>query len=203
MQTLDFILLAVGNLLVFLAGVAKAGQDSLAHHFEKSVFWALHNDEYWNPVVSGNNKWKNGDKSQGEKYWQSSRALVFLTEGWHLFDMVRTKGFAVGLIMVLFVARDTTWYTFMSVGIMLMILFSSVFVIFYNKTFVLKLCKEGDFIEWTVWDHPIEGRDGKHWAKIQNVDMNRRCYGVYSEYGGMDYIPFTHCKKLKSVDIVE
>ena len=79
--------LIFGVIAGIIAGVSKAVRDTLAHHFEESIFRNL-NPLFWNPVLSGGNKWKNGDESQGEKFLFSSTLWVAVTEGWHVFEML-------------------------------------------------------------------------------------------------------------------
>ena len=47
------------------------------------------NPEFWNPKESAGNKWKNGDRKQGERFLFSSTALVWTTDGYHLTRMLR------------------------------------------------------------------------------------------------------------------
>lgn len=195
MSIIDFILLTIGYTLVYLSGVAKAGQDSLAHHYKDTTFWAKNNDKYWDITVSGNNKWKDGKKENGEKFWQSSRLLVFLTEGWHLFDMIRTKGSYIGLALVLYTVRHDSIFVYFFAVVAMILVAGFSFVLYYNKFFKLRLYSPGDRIIWYIANNYPES--GRHEAEIQNIDMQRRCYGVYADYG-MDYIPFTECKRIKN-----
>jgi hypothetical protein len=106
--------------LLVIAGFCEAVMDTLAHHFEDSVFSGL-NKNWWNPVYSGSNKWKNGDKSQGPKRFLSTTLLVGFYDGWHLFKMFRTLsifmsfailfGFIPSLIaMLIFKLAFTIYY---------------------------------------------------------------------------------------------
>jgi hypothetical protein len=80
--------------LMIAAGIFKAVMDTLQFHFFKSVFaskakepsQAIMEDRFWNPELSWENKWKNGDKAQGEKFLGSSTVFVFTTDAWHLFQ---------------------------------------------------------------------------------------------------------------------
>ena len=47
------------------------------------------NPKFWDAKKSAGNKWKNGDREQGEKFLFSSTALVFTTDGYHLMRMMR------------------------------------------------------------------------------------------------------------------
>lgn len=113
-------------ILISIAAYCEAVMDTLAHHFEKSIFAKL-NSKWWNPVVSGNNKWKNGDKSQGERFFLSSTLLVGFTEAWHLFKMIRT--------FCVFLAMATLEYQFLKsiyISISARILFGTGFTLFYK-----------------------------------------------------------------------
>lgn len=70
-------------ILYMLVGVVNAVMDTLRDKFKESVFSSW-NENFWNPLKSWKNKWKNGDPAQGERFPLSSTALVFLTDAWHL-----------------------------------------------------------------------------------------------------------------------
>ena len=76
-------------ILLFISALAKAIQDKLQFHFEKSVFMSVKNPQYWNPVISWKNKYKNYDKTRGERFLGSSTIFVSLLDGWHLFGLIR------------------------------------------------------------------------------------------------------------------
>ncbi len=81
-------------LLLVLAGICVAVQDTLQHHYHSSIFRRL-NKQFWNPDLSWKNKYKNGDPILGSRFPFSTTFLVFLTDGWHLF-----KGLAWTLMEV-------------------------------------------------------------------------------------------------------
>ena len=83
------ILLLLAIFSIVVAGVSKAVRDTLSHHFENSIFSEL-NPKFWNPVVSGANKWKGGKEENGEKFFLSSTLFVGITEGWHVFESLNT-----------------------------------------------------------------------------------------------------------------
>lgn len=66
--------------LVIIAALSKALMDLSS---EGKLPW---NPECWDKSVSWKNKWKNGDKEQGERWPTSSTITVFLTDGWHLMQ---------------------------------------------------------------------------------------------------------------------
>ena len=110
-------------LFLTIAGLAEAGMDALAHDFEGSIFKDA-NPNFWNPIVSGGNKWKNGDRNQGERFFLSSTLLVGFTEGWHLFKMGRT------LLLFSAIAVITGWF----IALLMMCVFKGSFTLYY-KTF--------------------------------------------------------------------
>ena len=64
--------------------IAKAVMDSIHFNYGGSVFskWP----KWFNPETSWKNKWKNGDRNQGEAFPGSSTVFVSFTDGWHLFQ---------------------------------------------------------------------------------------------------------------------
>jgi len=128
-MTITFFILGV--LLCLFAGVSEAAMDALSHRFEESVFASL-NKDYWNPVYSGGNKWKNGDRNQGERFFLSSTLLVGFTEAWHLFKMIRTNSLFLGIGIIM---QITGFWWGLCIS---MITFKGIFTIFY-KIFTKKI----------------------------------------------------------------
>ena len=93
-------------LLLAISGVSKAVQDKVNFHFSESVFIKL-NGQFWNPVYSSLNKWKDGIKKRGEKFFGSSRFLVALTDAWHQFQLYRDTTFAAAFFLL---GAYSTWY---------------------------------------------------------------------------------------------
>ncbi len=95
------ILLAVSILLLFASGVSKAIMDKVNFHFKHSIFNSLKfKQTFWNPKISWKNKWKNNDKSQGEKFLFSSTILVFTTDAWHLFQFFYRWCLCFGIVLM-------------------------------------------------------------------------------------------------------
>jgi len=71
--------------LMFTSGIVDGHVEILNHKYHK--FKEKHpnaNDKFWNPNISWRNKWKNGDRSQGEKFLLSSTILVSTTDAYHM-----------------------------------------------------------------------------------------------------------------------
>ena len=87
--------------LFLLFFIIKAIADKLLFHFHTSIFSNIpikyHN--FWDPSVSWKNKWKNNDKSQGERFIGSSTIFVMFTDMWHLLKFIQYN--ILTIIMVL------------------------------------------------------------------------------------------------------
>lgn len=80
-----------------LAGVFNAIMDTLQFRFNTSIFKGWR-DQFWNPELSWMNKWKGGDKKNGERFPLSSTVLVFTTDGWHLMKSGLIFSFAFAIV---------------------------------------------------------------------------------------------------------
>lgn len=77
---------------IFLSGLFEGAMDWLQFRLPYKPSHKLFSSNFWNMANSWKNKWKAGDYTYTiEKFWQSSRALVFLTDGWHLMKWLRNR----------------------------------------------------------------------------------------------------------------
>jgi hypothetical protein len=83
-------ILVFSFVMVMAAAMANAVMDTLATRYDRSVFARLPSvaQPWLNPAISWPNKWKNGDRIQGEAFPLSSTALVFTTDAWHFFKLL-------------------------------------------------------------------------------------------------------------------
>ena len=97
--------------LVVLAAISNAVMDKLQFHFTKSVFADM-NPLFWNPKYSWQNKWELSDDGTytTEKFWGSSRWFVFLTDGWHLFQMIMLT--LITLAIIFYNPMHSWWLDF-------------------------------------------------------------------------------------------
>lgn len=93
------------------------------------------NPKYWHKRPSSVNKWKNGDKKQGEKFWLSSAQLVWLTDAWHLFGLIERIGFIVTYITIGMLITISDWYWFMLSNYLFSMM---IFHLFYNSKLLRK-----------------------------------------------------------------
>lgn len=73
-------------ILIAIGGVSMAIMWTLYFHFSTSVFKNL--GKWWNPELSSNNKYKNGDPKQGPKFFLSTTLLAWTTDAFHFFQMI-------------------------------------------------------------------------------------------------------------------
>ena len=74
--------------LWFLASILNGAMDMNFNMFGNSIFSTFKNQNFWNPQLSWVNKWKDGDRANGEKFFGSSTFLVWTTDSWHLIKML-------------------------------------------------------------------------------------------------------------------
>lgn len=118
-----FLLLSIVSIIV--AAISKAVRDTLSHHFENSIFSEL-NPNFWNPVISGANKWKGGKEENGEKFFLSSTLFVGITEGWHVFESLNT--------FFIFLGVGLSGYSYGILGIITArVLYGIIFTIAYKE----------------------------------------------------------------------
>lgn len=108
-DTGNMITVIVTIILLICSFVSKAVKDTLVHHFGISIFRNL-NPRLWDASLSGSNKWKNGDKSQGERFFLSSTLLVWWTDWWHRFDILQSTFLQIALTMWITIALSFSWY---------------------------------------------------------------------------------------------
>lgn len=86
-------------ILVVVFGLSKAICDISECCYSNSKLSKL-NPLFWDKHTSWKNKWKNGDYTQGEKVLGSSTFLVWITDAWHLFNVLSyTSIFTSGILI--------------------------------------------------------------------------------------------------------
>ena len=88
--------------------------DALQFHYQQTGFEP--DNRFWNPDISWKNKYKGGDPDNGPAFFLSTTALVFLTDGWHLFKFLYLgfiRAAFVVLLAQLFPVRFTGNFKFL------------------------------------------------------------------------------------------
>ena len=82
-------------ILLFISGFAKAVMDLSEEGKIK-----FKPSRYWIKSMSSPNKWKDGDKKNGEKFFGSSRWFVSLTDAWHVFGFVFRVSYGAAFLAI-------------------------------------------------------------------------------------------------------
>ena len=85
-------------LLVFIAGISNGIMDELQFHFHKSVF-SNKSIMFWNPEMSWMNKYKFKHPKYGPKFFGSTTFLVWITDAWHLFQMIMWTSLFLSIVL--------------------------------------------------------------------------------------------------------
>jgi len=123
------LLITISVISAAFSGIAKAICDLSEEGKLKG------NPLFWHKNVSCKNKWKDGDKSKGEKFFGSSRWFVMFTDAWHLFGLIERVGFIVTYVSIGILIMYSNWYWFMLLNYPL---FALIFHLFYNSKILRK-----------------------------------------------------------------
>ena len=88
------ILIILAVVFAVFSGIAKAICDLSEEGKLKG------NPMFWHKNVAWKNKWKDGDKSKGEKFFGSSRWFVMFTDAWHLFGFVFRVSYCTAFLAI-------------------------------------------------------------------------------------------------------
>ncbi len=127
-MTVTLIILSV--VFSILSGISKAVMDLSEESKIKG------NPLFWHKNKSWQNKWKNGDKKQGEKFWLSSTFFVAQTDAWHLFGVLFRISFAVAYTCIGMLISINIWYSFGA--LVVYIIFATTFHIFHSYKILIK-----------------------------------------------------------------
>jgi hypothetical protein len=120
---------------IAISSFFESEMDILTHDYQRSLAvrfgWSYY---FWNPTISWRNKWKNGNKEDGEDYWGSSTFFVWRTDGWHLCKFLRNRFFSLALTVAVY--QDFThkgFWVFVITYVVLGVAQSLFFELFYSK----------------------------------------------------------------------
>jgi len=104
---------------------AKWIMDTLQFHFENSKYSKFKNQQFWNPKLSWENKYKEGSKL---KKLLLKTTLVFATDAWHLFQFIHLNSYMA--VIALNIGSD--WVSRIIVFAVLRTIYSVTGLIFYR-----------------------------------------------------------------------
>jgi hypothetical protein len=130
--------LIIGIVLVSIAGSSKAIMDKLQFHYHKCIFKinpVKYDQKFWDPTLSWENKYKEGSMTE-PKFLGSTTYFVFLTDAWHLFQMIMLLSLFIGISLTAYYSGSFI-YMIIKV-IVLRSFFGLSFSIFFNKILNVK-----------------------------------------------------------------
>lgn len=100
----------IGSATSFGGGMAWGLHEVIHYHYPK--FQQRHpgaDPNFWNPAVSWQNKWKNGDPLQGEAFPLSSTALVWTTDAKHILGIMSNGSIVIATCVVTIGEKRKWW----------------------------------------------------------------------------------------------
>tara|TARA_Y100000401_G_C8325855_1_gene228230 strand:+ start:8446 stop:8835 length:390 start_codon:yes stop_codon:yes gene_type:complete len=121
---------------IILAGISNAIMDKISFHYDNSIFKNTSIEQWANPKLSWKNKWKNGDRKNGERFIGSSTIFVWTTDLWHLAQSFMITFFCLGIVFYQpFIDIGISWLNLIIDFIIYKTTFSLVFELFFSKIF--------------------------------------------------------------------
>lgn len=103
--------------LMFLAGASDGLNQSITWNYKGfKKHFPNANNSYWSPQMSYLRKYKNGDKTQGERFLGSAGPLVFVTDGYH-FTRFTEKLFIAGALTIKITQQKKNWKVYIFEGL--------------------------------------------------------------------------------------
>lgn len=102
---------AYGCAGTFVAGAWHGGRDlAYADYPRFRQLYGAKNRQFYDPIVSWKNKWKNGDVTQGERFPGSSTVFVGVTDWYHLANEGNKYSLLSGGMILTIGERKPFWH---------------------------------------------------------------------------------------------
>lgn len=115
--------------MLVIAAAANALMDKLSFRYNESIFakQPAAYQQWLNPAISWPNKWKNGDRKQGEAFPLSSTALVWTTDAWHLAKSIMLSCLLLAILAPFRKIAPAPWWLWGLLFLGLFLLWGTVF----------------------------------------------------------------------------
>jgi len=117
-------------LFIIIAGISKSIMDTINFKYEQSIFKGK---EWFNPKESWKNKYKDRDPSKGPAFPGSTTIFVWLTDAWHLFQMIMLSSLFISMVLCLSICLCLNWYWYILIFFGLKSLMTVTFELFWSK----------------------------------------------------------------------
>lgn len=127
--------LAIKSGLMMLSGACDATAEVVRINY--SYFDAIFpnaNSQFWDAKKSQGNKWKNGNSKNGEKFFLSSTALAWTTDGYHLMRTMRNVTMITAIVIPIG-GKKKNWKQYAAEGLIYYCSYTSGFTLMYNVVF--------------------------------------------------------------------
>jgi len=114
-------------LFFILASICNAVIDTLAHHYDTSVFVKL-NRQFWDASISWENKYYIEIKD-GKKIYIAKTGIVWFTDAWHIFKSLMIVFICASIATVMHFEQ---WYYSVALFAAYGIIWNVFFNLFYN-----------------------------------------------------------------------
>ena len=91
------------------------------------------NPKFWDAKQSQGNKWKGGNSKNGEKFFLSSTALAWTTDGYHLMRTTRNVTMITALVIP--IGKRKNWKQYAIEGVVYYCAYTGGFTLIYNGVF--------------------------------------------------------------------
>lgn len=130
--------------LLALAGAANGVMDTLQFHYSASVFprgedeTLLGRDrQFWDPDQSWRNKYREWPHDKRPAFVGATTYFVFLTDGWHLAQMIMLTAFQLGLLLPLGWRYRWRWWHLVLGLLVAKVVFGGAFQLLYSHWLLL------------------------------------------------------------------
>ena len=119
----------ISLILLFISCSAKWIMDTLKFHYDKSFWKNLKYQDYFNPILSWDNKYLRYIKRSKIIKWLMENPLVFLTDFYHLMQFIHLNGYM--LVIALNIGSD--WLSRLIIFVIIRLIYSITGLIFYKN----------------------------------------------------------------------
>lgn len=104
--------------LALLSGAADGINQKISFHYDEfKQRFPGSSDQFWNPAISWTNKYKNHSPEEGRRFFLSTSALVWTTDGYHLTRFVSHAATAGAISVKIVQYKKKKWYIYVAEGL--------------------------------------------------------------------------------------
>lgn len=118
--------------LLFIAMLCRSLVHTLLHHYNDfKVKFNIKNDQWWNPVVSWENKYDKTELRKGKVV--RNKKIVQLSDAFHFFNMIELGCFTLAITIPVSLWLGAVWYIWILIFTIIGVVIILSFNLFYDK----------------------------------------------------------------------